>query len=115
MKLENRDILFRSRRLRKSENFRRLVREARLHIDDFIAPVFMIDGDNIKNDIPSMPGIYKWSVDRVNEEIDSLLDSGISRIILFGIPGKKDEHGSDSYSETGIILDAPHNKPLELV
>ena len=106
MKLEKRDLLYRPRRLRKSHNLRRLVRETRLHSDDLIAPVFVIKGNNIQNAIPSMPGIYQWSVDRLSEEIDQLLSAGITRILLFGIPGKKDEMGSDSYSKSGIIQKA---------
>ena len=103
MKLKKKDLLYRPRRLRKSKNMRHLVREARLHTDDLIAPVFVVEGDNIQNTIPSIPGIYQWSVDRVGEEIDNLLDAGITRIILFGIPTKKDRTGSDTYSELGII------------
>ena len=106
MKLEKRDLLYRPRRLRKSENLRQLVRENFLHLDDLIAPVFIIEGVNKKNAVPSMPGIYQWSIDRVSEEIDDLLNAGITRIILFGIPGKKDEFGSDSYLELGIIQKA---------
>ncbi|SVD19107.1 uncharacterized protein METZ01_LOCUS371961, partial [marine metagenome] len=89
-----------------SENLRQLVRENFLHLDDLIAPVFIIEGVNKKNAVPSMPGIYQWSIDRVSEEIDDLLNAGITRIILFGIPGKKDEHGSDPYLELGIIQKA---------
>ena len=106
MKLEKRDLLYRPRRLRKSDNLRHLMRETRLHSDDLIAPVFVIKGNNIKNAIPAMPGIYQWSVDRVREEIDLLQRSGITRILLFGIPEKKDEMGSDSYSKFGIIQSA---------
>ena len=106
MKLEKRDLLYRPRRLRKSENLRQLVRENFLHLDDLIAPVFIIEGVNKKNAVPSMPGIYQWSIDRVSEEIDDLLNAGITRIILFGIPGKKDELGSDSCLELGIIQKA---------
>ena len=106
MKLKKRDLSYRLRRLRKTDNLRRLIRETRLHRDDLISPVFVIEGKNIKNDIPSMPDIFQWSVDRVSEQIDQLLDAGVSRIILFGIPGKKDEHGSDSYLELGIIQKA---------
>ncbi len=106
MKLEKRDLLYRPRRLRKSDNLRRLVRETRLHSDDLIAPVFVIKGNNIQNPISSMPGIYQWSVDRLSEEIDQLQNAGITRILLFGIPGKKDEMGSDSYSKSGIIQKA---------
>ena len=106
MKLKKRDLLYRPRRLRKSDNLRALVSENHLHSDDLIAPVFVVEGDNIQNAISSMPGIYQWSVDRVSEVIDQLLDSGITRIILFGIPKKKDKLGSDSYSEMGIIQKA---------
>ena len=106
MKLEKRDLLYRPRRLRKSDNLRRLVRETRLHSDDLIAPVFVIKGNNIQNPISSMPGIYQWSVDRLSEEIDQLHNAGITRILLFGIPGKKDEMGSDSFSKSGIIQKA---------
>ena len=106
MKLEKRDLLYRPRRLRKSDNLRRLVRETHLHSDDLIAPVFVIKGSNIQNAIPTMPGIYQWSVDRLSEEIDQLQNAGITRILLFGIPGKKDEMGSDSYSKSGIIQKA---------
>ena len=86
MKLKKRDLLYRPRRLRKSNNLRRLIQETHLHLDDLIAPVFVIEGNNIQNEIPSMPGIYQWSIDRVNEVIDPLLAAGILRIILFGIP-----------------------------
>ena len=103
MKLEKRDLVIRPRRLRRTDVLRRLVRETRLHTDDFIAPIFIIAGQNKKNSIPSMPGVYQWSIDRVNEEIDELLAAGIDKIILFGIPAEKDSTGSDSYSSNGII------------
>ena len=103
MKLNKKDLIYRPRRLRKSENLRHMVRETRLHRDDLISPVFITEGNNIKKEIPSMPGIYQWSIDMVNEEIDLLRDAGISRIILFGIPEKKDKYGSNSYIELGII------------
>ena len=79
MKLKKRDLLYRPRRLRKSNNLRRLIKETHLHLDDLIAPVFVIEGDNIQNEIPSMPGIYQWSVDRIREEIDQLIAAGITR------------------------------------
>ena len=103
MKLEKRDLVIRPRRLRRTDVLRRLVRETCLHTDDFIAPVFISAGENKKNSIPSMPGVYQWSIDRVNEEIDELLTAGIDKIILFGIPAEKDSTGSDSYSSNGII------------
>ena len=98
MKLEKRDLVIRPRRLRRTDVLRRLVRETHLHTDDFIAPIFIIAGKNKKNSITSMPGVYQWSIDRVNEEIDELLAAGIDKIILFGIPTEKDSTGTDSYS-----------------
>ena len=89
MKLEKKDLLHRPRRLRKTDNLRRLVRETHLHVDDLISPIFIIEGENIKNPIPSMPGVYQWSIDRVSEKIDELKAADITRIILFGIPRKK--------------------------
>ena len=103
MKLHHRDLLVRPRRLRKSENIRVLVRETTLSVDDFIAPIFVIAGENIKNEISSMPGVYQYSIDRIDEEIGQLLVAGVTRVILFGIPESKDATGSDSYSEKGII------------
>ena len=103
MKTEKRGLVIRPRRLRRTDVLRRLVRETHLHLDDFIAPVFIIAGKNKKNYIPSMPGIYQWSLDRVNEEIDELLAAGIDKVILFGIPKAKDSTGSDSYLSDGII------------
>ena len=103
MKTEKRDLVMRPRRLRRTDVLRRLVCETHLHLDDFIAPVFIIAGGNKKKSIPSMPGIYQWSIDRVNEEIDELLAAGIDKVILFGIPKAKDSTGSDAYSLDGII------------
>ncbi|NHZ86882.1 MAG: porphobilinogen synthase, partial [Planctomycetia bacterium] len=100
------ELLYRPRRLRRNENIRSLVRETVLTVDDFIAPVFVITGKNIKNEISSMPGIYQYSVDRLREELDELLNVGVTRVILFGIPNKKDPTGSDSFSEEGIIQQA---------
>ena len=103
MKTDKKDLIIRPRRLRRTNVLRRLVRENHLHIDELIAPVIITTGKNKKNSISSMPGVYQWSIDRVNEEIDELLTAGIDKIILFGIPNKKDSTGSDSYSTDGII------------
>jgi len=103
MKLEKRDMIVRPRRLRRTDALRRLVRETCLHKDNFIAPVFINAGENKKHSISSMSGVYQWSIDRVQEEIDELLAVGIDKIILFGIPSAKDSTGSDSYSPNGII------------
>ena len=75
MKLEKRDMIVRPRRLRRMDALRRLVRETCLHKDDFIAPIFISAGENKKHSISSMPGVYQWSIDRVQEEIDELLVS----------------------------------------
>ena len=103
MKTEKRNLVIRPRRLRRTDVLRRLVRETHLRFDDFIAPVFIIAGENKKFSIPSMPGIFQWSIDRVNEEIDELVAAGIDKIILFGIPKAKDSTGSDTCSPDGII------------
>jgi porphobilinogen synthase len=93
----------RLRRLRKNENIRRLVRENHLLVDDLIYPIFIEDGKDIKKEIPSMPGIFRWSLDRVNEELDEVANLGIPAVLLFGIPSHKDEVGSDTWNEEGII------------
>jgi porphobilinogen synthase len=93
----------RLRRLRKNENIRRLVRENHILVDDLIYPIFIEDGKDIKKEIPSMPGIFRWSLDRVNEELDEVVNLGIPAVLLFGIPSHKDEVGSDTWNEEGII------------
>ncbi len=95
--------IHRPRRLRKNENIRSLVRETELSINDFVYPLFIEDGKNIKVEIPSMPGIYRYSLDRLSEELDEVVDLGIKAVLLFGIPSNKDAIGSDTWSEEGII------------
>ncbi len=102
----NSQFPYRMRRLRKSDVLRRLVRENRLHTDDLIAPLFIIEGVNTKNEIPSMPGVFQYSIDRAGEAIDALLMLGVDKIILFGIPPGKDELGTNTYSHDGIIQKA---------
>lgn len=92
----------RTRRLRSSEQMRALVRENYLHISDFVYPLFIIEGENIKNPVNSMPGIYQYSLDRLGEEMDRVSKAGISAVLLFGIPAQKDEVGSGAYDENGI-------------
>jgi len=96
----------RLRRLRKNENIRRLIRETHLSVDNLIMPLFVRPGKGIKQPIPSMPGNYQMSVDKLVEEVKILEGLGIPGIILFGIPDKKDEMGSDAYSDEGIIQKA---------
>ncbi len=96
----------RPRRLRKNENIRRLVRETNLSVDDFVYPLFIEEGTNIKTEIPSMPGIYRYSIDRLSEELDEVSKLDIPAVLLFGIPSHKDEVGSDTWSDEGIIQKA---------
>ncbi len=93
----------RPRRLRKNENIRKLVRETALSVNDFIYPMFVIEGENKLEEIPSMPGQFRYSIDRLVEKVSEVKDLGIPAIILFGIPSHKDEFGSDSFSDDGII------------
>ncbi|PLX75890.1 MAG: porphobilinogen synthase [Desulfuromonas sp.] len=94
---------YRGRRLRRNENFRRMIRETHLRVDDLIYPMFSAFGENIKKEIPSMPGIYQQSIENIVAEAKEVYDLGIPAVILFGIPEFKDAVGQDAYSETGII------------
>lgn len=96
----------RMRRLRVSGDIRRLVRETKLDIHDYIYPLFIIDGNAIKSPVSSMPGIYQYSLDRIGEELDRVQAAGIKTIMLFGIPDQKDAKGSQAYAEDGIIQKA---------
>ncbi len=95
-------MINRMRRLRQNETIRSLVRETRLELSELIYPIFVIEGEGIKNPIDSMPGIYQYSIDRLNEELDQVVASGISSLLIFGIPNHKDEVGSGAYDEEGI-------------
>jgi porphobilinogen synthase len=96
----------RPRRLRKNETIRRLVREHLVSVDDLVQPLFVIPGRDKKIEISSLPGQYHYSVDRVAEETQRISALGIPAIILFGIPEKKDNVGSEAYAEDGIIQKA---------
>ena len=93
----------RLRRLRINENIRDLLQETRLSVKDFIYPLFVIEGNGIKNSIPSLDGIYQLSIDNVLRECEELLNLGIKHILLFGIPKSKDPLGSSALSENAII------------
>ena len=97
------DITHRPRRLRNNKILRKMVRETHLHVSDFITPLFIVHGKDKKNPIRSMPGIFQFSLDRLEEEIEEMLALGLEQVILFGIPQSKDEVGSDSICESGII------------
>ncbi len=93
----------RLRRLRYNPIVRDLVRETTLSKNDLIYPMFIAHGENIKNEVKSMPGVFQLSIENAVEECKELVALGIKAIILFGIPEHKDEQGSDAYSENGII------------
>ncbi len=97
---------YRPRRLRRTNFIRDLVRETRISTDDFIYPLFICEGKNIKQEIPSMPEIYRFSIDKVFDEIKEAMDYGIKAVILFGIPDKKDEAGTSAFAKNGIIQKA---------
>ncbi|MDI6689322.1 MAG: porphobilinogen synthase [Actinomycetota bacterium] len=94
---------YRPRRLRRFENFRRLIRETKISVDDLIYPLFVVHGKGIKREILSMPGNFHWSIDRLKDEVREIEELGTPGIILFGIPKKKDEVASEAYAEDGII------------
>lgn len=96
----------RHRRLRQSATMRAMVKETYLHKEDFIYPIFVIDGENIKKEVPSMPGIFQFSIDRLGEEMDEVVSLGIPSVILFGIPAEKDEVGTQAFHDHGIVQEA---------
>lgn len=96
----------RFRRLRSSDSIRRLVKETRLSAQELIYPVFVEEGEDIKLPVDSMPGVYRYSADRIDELLESIADSGISGILIFGIPKSKDEQASEAYNENGVTQTA---------
>jgi porphobilinogen synthase len=98
------DLMFnRHRRLRQSENMRSLVRETHLRKEDLIYPLFVVEGENIRNAVSSMPGVFHISMDNLKAEMDEIVSLGIKSIILFGVPAEKDELGKQAYHEHGIV------------
>lgn len=93
----------RLRRLRQNEAIRSMVRETELHVSDLIYPLFVIEGEGIKKEIPSMPGVYNLSLDHLDEEIAEVVELGIPAIVLFGVPAEKDACGSQAYATDGIV------------
>ncbi|MFD2612554.1 porphobilinogen synthase [Paenibacillus gansuensis] len=96
----------RLRRLRGSQGIRSLVRETTLTVNDLIYPLFVTAGTNVKEEIPSMPGVYHLSLDLLEAEIKEVRQLGIPAILLFGVPESKDEVGSSAYQEDGIVQQA---------
>ncbi len=94
--------MIRLRRLRSSQTMRDLVRENQVHVDDLVYPVFIKEGSNQKIPVDSMPGIYQYTIDRFDEELDRIVAAGIPAILIFGIPEHKDECGSQAYAKDGV-------------
>lgn len=93
----------RYRRLRENKAIRDMVRETVLNVNDFIFPIFVVEGENIKEEIPSLKGNFHWSLDRLPEIIEEVEKAHIKGIILFGIPDEKDEIASSAFAENGIV------------
>ncbi len=93
----------RGRRLRTDERLRKMVQETHMDISDLVYPMFVMDGQNKIEEIPSMYGQNRYTVDRMGERLEQLLDAGVNKIMLFGIPDYKDEMGSQAYDENGIV------------
>lgn len=96
-------MIKRPRRLRGSETLRRMVRETRMDKSSLIYPMFVREGLNVEEEIPSMEGQYRYSVDRMSFALETLQQAGVNRVMFFGIPEHKDEMGSGAYAEDGIV------------
>ena len=93
----------RPRRLRTSEVVRGMVRETRVSKDSLVYPFFVVEGNGIKEEIETMPGQYRYSIDKLSELFDSLKESGVFKVLIFGVPEHKDEIGSSAWDEDGIV------------
>ncbi len=99
-------LVRRPRRLRGHPRLRDLVREQSLAVDDLIYPLFVYHGADLRREIPSMPGQYQWSVDRLGEAVDEVVELGIPAVLLFGIPEHKDARGETACDDAGIVQEA---------
>lgn len=99
-------MIKRPRRLRHNLAMREMVRETTLERRNLVYPLFVVEGENIKEEISSLKGIFHFSLDCLEEEIKELVNLGIQYVILFGIPNEKDAFGKEAYSETGIVQEA---------
>ncbi len=100
------EIIKRPRRLRTTDGLRKIVRETRISKDTLVYPFFVTEGFDIKEEISTMPGQYRWSIDRLYELFERLYESGVKTVLIFGIPDKKDEFGSGAWDENGIVQKA---------
>ena len=100
------DMGIRPRRLRGGESLRKMVRETRMDKSSLIYPIFVREGENLKEEIATMPGQYRYSLDRLPEKLEELKKAGVDKVMFFGIPDHKDEVGSQAYAEDGIVQKA---------
>ena len=108
------DMVKRPRRLRGNEILRKMVRETRVDKSSLIYPLFVQEGTGIREEIPSMPGQYRYSLDILPEKLSQLADAGVGSVMLFGIPKVKDEVGSGAYAEDGIVQKALRKAKAEV-
>lgn len=97
------DMIVRPRRLRRNQAVRRMVRETRMDRASLIYPMFVMDGEDIEEEIGAMPGQFRYSVDRMPYELERIQKAGVTQVMLFGIPAEKDEVGSQAYAPDGIV------------
>lgn len=96
-------MIIRPRRLRKNETIRNMVAETAVNPDSLVYPMFVVEGEGVKEEIPSMPGQFRFSIDEILKELESCVALGIKSILLFGIPNYKDEMASSAYDDDGIV------------
>lgn len=97
---------YRPRRIRQNENFRRMVRETSLSVNDLVYPIFAVTGKAVKKPVDSMPGIYNMSVDMLAREVEKAAGLNIPAVLIFGVPDKKDSAGTGAYDDNGIVQQA---------
>ena len=97
------ELIKRPRRLRGDVFLRKMVRETRMDKSSLMYPIFVREGSGIREEIPSMPGQYRYSLDQLSYKLESLVKAGVGSVLLFGIPDVKDEKGSQAYAEDGIV------------
>src|SRR5699024_3630719 len=102
----NEQTFYRHRRLRSSKTMRDLVRETEITVNDLIYPMFIIEGNNIKNEVPSMPGVFQLSLDNLAKEIKEIQSLEIKAVMLFGVPTEKDAEGTGAYANEGVVQQA---------
>ena len=97
---------YRPRRMRQNENFRDMIRETRLAPEQLVYPLFVLPGKGKKEEVSSMPGVFRLSVDQLQQEAEDCLALGVRSVILFGLPEKKDAVGSGAHAKNGIVQQA---------